>query len=198
MKTIVISSPTIFTNEAIILQKLIEKGATYIHIRKPNTDLFAVREILEKIPSVFHPKIKLHYYSELLQEFPLIGFHHSRNTHFDEKMLINQSKSFHSFKKIIANKAPYQYYFLSPIFPSISKEGYHPNYSLTECKRFLMAYPNNNCIALGGISAQKYRTTKGSRLYRRSFIGRTMARRKCRQNHRKIRKNLQTNKPLIL
>ncbi len=152
MKIIVISLPTAFPNEAITFLKLLKAGADYIHLRKPRTDLNIIRNILEDIPKKYHNKIKLHYYSELLKEFPLVGFHHSSSSTYLDGMKTEQSKSFHSFREVSSNNIPYQYYFLSPIFPSISKKGYLPNYTLKEYKIFLENHPMNNCIALGGVS----------------------------------------------
>ncbi len=159
MKFIVISSPEPFENETVIFQQLLKVGVAMIHLRKPTTDLETVRAILKGIPTRYHSKIKLHYYTELLDEFPLIGYHHSSKTDFNEQFKNKQSKSFHSFEAIQSNKYDYEYFFLSPVFPSISKVGYLPNYTFKEFEIFLKT--TTNCIALGGICKQNIGQLQG-------------------------------------
>ena len=160
MKIIVISSPSPVSNEAFIFQKLIESGVDYIHIRKPGDALSIVRNLLINLPSVFHSKIKLHYYIELIKEFPLVGFHHSGASSFDRSIEKKQSKSFHSFEEVEQNTFPYEYFFLSPVFSSISKVNYQPNYSIDEFQSFLEFYQNKSCIALGGVSEANVKQLK--------------------------------------
>jgi thiamine-phosphate pyrophosphorylase len=154
MKLVVISSPSAVPNEANILINLFKEGVDYIHIRKPKTKTITVRELLTSIPIAYHCQIKLHYYDKLLIDFPLIGFHHSSKSKFNSNLQIKQSKSFHSFEEVTTNNYPYEYFFLSPVFPSISKTNYNPTYSIAEFEEFIKTHQQQNCIALGGINQQ--------------------------------------------
>lgn len=154
MKLIVISSPVSLPNESLVLTMILKEGVDYLHIRKPEADLSLVRDLLDSIPNEFHSKIKLHYYQELLNDYPEIGFHHSSKTDFDSSINREQSKSFHTFEEVELSQYNYEYCFLSPVFPSISKQGYIPHYSLREFESFLKGYKNQRIVALGGVNEQ--------------------------------------------
>jgi thiamine-phosphate pyrophosphorylase len=68
------------------------------------------------------------------------------------------STSFHSTTAIFKSRRKYEYVFLSPVFDSISKQGYKGNFSLEELKSFLKS--KKNIIALGGINAENIELVK--------------------------------------
>ena len=71
-----------------------------------------------------------------------------------KEVLKCQYYSAHSTEEILANPG-YDYYFLSPIYDSISKEGYKSAFSKTELTEFLHAHPEIKVMALGGMTADK-------------------------------------------
>lgn len=166
MKLIVISSPDFLLNEGLLLTDILKEGVDYLHIRKPNAEVEEVRQLLNVLPTQFHDKIKLHYFRELLSEYPLIGYHHSSQSTYDRLIEVSQSKSFHQFEEIESNQFPYDYCFLSPVFPSISKQGYSPTYSLDQIELFLAQQSNQQIIALGGVNEQNCKELK-----KRGFSG---------------------------
>jgi thiamine-phosphate pyrophosphorylase len=63
---------------------------------------------------------------------------------------IQLSTSFHTFQDLIASPKVFDYVFLSPIFNSISKDGYNAGFDLEELKQVLENI-GHHVIALGGV-----------------------------------------------
>ena len=170
MKIIVITKPTFFEGEAKQIIALLQSKVDFLHIRKPNAKAQQVASLLEKIPEHFYPKLKIHYYQELLTQFPLIDFHHSSKTDFIKDLTKNQSKSTHSLASLI-NRTQYHYQFISPVFESISKQGYTPNFSIDDLNNYLTENGISNAVALGGIDVTNVHRIKTLPLYGIALLG---------------------------
>ena len=133
MKLIVISSPTPVPNEHEIINSLFEEGLEIFHVHKPDFSKQEIKDFIQQIPSKYHNRIALH------SDFP----------------------KFHSLEELKAHKEKYDYAFLSPIFDSISKEGYKSKFShrlhrTSQIKSELIsAISGKYIIALGGIDEDK-------------------------------------------
>lgn len=125
MKLIVISNPVNLNNEHVILCSLFEAGLECFHVYKPLFSKEEIQNYIQGIPSVYHSKIVLH--SEYFK--------------------------FHSLKELEECKEKYEYAFLSPVFDSISKQGYKGKFDLQELKNspLLRREAGGEIIALGGI-----------------------------------------------
>jgi thiamine-phosphate pyrophosphorylase len=152
MKLIVIS-PEKGTAELKVLQSLFDEGLEYFHLRKPEMKEKELREYLQSIPQAYFNKIILHSHHQLAAELSLKGIHypeHKRNeTRFFPSHL-HLSTSFHSLHDLSVAEARFDYVFLSPIFNSISKEGYQSAFELQEIKEILEKV-EQHVVALGGI-----------------------------------------------
>jgi thiamine-phosphate pyrophosphorylase len=151
MKLIVISNPTNLNNEHEITCSLFDAGLKYFHLRKPDFSKNEMDNFLKQMPEKYFDRIVLHSHFELQEKYNLKGIHtkpHLQKTTLNE---ISISASFHSFKEIEECKEKYDYFFLSPIFNSISKENYKAAFDRSELKCFLDHNKERNIIALGGM-----------------------------------------------
>jgi len=179
MKLIVITSSERAENEAKKINALFEAGLEILHLRKPDFSKKEYVDLLEEIKQEYHPKIKIHEFFELTENYNLMGVHlNRRNPNYDiprhaeldsashaKKEIAGQarndernthtitiSKSCHSIEEL-DDIDKYDYVFLSPIFDSISKKGYSSNFSdevLLEASS--SGKINQKVIALGGIN----------------------------------------------
>jgi thiamine-phosphate pyrophosphorylase len=148
-----ITNPHSLKNEAETIIALLEEGIDYIHIRKPQMEESRVLDLVKQIPQCFHSRMAIHYHHHLAQTTDIGGLHESNHHPVTNRENKRISKSCHSIKEAASCK-DYNYLFLSPIFDSISKEGYHSNIDRQELTRFLR-HPHSTgerVIALGGIS----------------------------------------------
>ena len=76
-----------------------------------------------------------------------------------EKTVIHQKfkGSCHSFKEVEAVDGELEYCFLSPVFDSISKQGYKSNFNREELQGFLKKDRKIKVIGLGGVTENNYR-----------------------------------------
>ncbi len=151
---VVISNENKINNEAQLINNLFKNGLDFLHLRKPNSTLEEVKELLVAIQPIFYPKIALHQYHFMAEEYHIKRIHLKSN---ERNLYENFSKenytlscSIHSIDEF--NLLPeniFDYCFLSPVFNSISK----PNY-LAKKNNFTTKNNTNKTkiIALGGIN----------------------------------------------
>ncbi len=144
--------------EIELITSLFESGLKILHVRKPTFTEDELRNYLQEIPNKFRKKIIIHSHYKLAKEFSLKGIHlteRNRKLKFQNFKII--SASFHSTAEILKSRRNYEYVFLSPMFDSISKQGYKSNFNLEELESFLKR--KNNVIALGGIYSKNIKLT---------------------------------------
>lgn len=156
MELVVITPERMLANEATVINRLFSGGLRTLHLRKPHSSAEDLRRLLTNIDVAYHQRIVLHDHFLLAEEFNLKGVHLNRrnNTPPAGKML-SVSKSCHTWSELMETEA-YSYVFLSPIFNSISKEGYTRAFTEEE----LIAARNDGRLhrkvyALGGISRKE-------------------------------------------
>lgn len=165
MKLILISNPTNISNEHTLLNTLFDEGLAYFHLRKPNFTQNEMEEYLQQLPSIYLNKVVLHSHNELVEKYNLKGMHKTATTISRVLETKYVSTSFHSLNEIRNYNDEYEYIFLSPVFNSISKEGYKSNFSKSDLKNFFQStstcyHTSQNefrtswgeVIALGGIN----------------------------------------------
>lgn len=155
MQLIVITSPTFTVGEASIISQILALGIDKVHIRKPNATADECRQLIEGIPAHLHSRLVLHDHFELTTQFPSIGVHlNHRNSTPPTDFKGSISKSCHSLDEVERAKPMCHYVFLSPIFDSISKQGYAsaflPDVLIAAQKQGII---DRKVYALGGISA---------------------------------------------
>lgn len=164
MKIIVITRPEFFDGEVALVNKLFEHGMERLHLRKPRATRQELAVWIEGIAPLFRQRIVLHDHHELARHYALGGIHlNSRNPEIPQwadqekyQHPFTLSRSCHSIEEVQQNRNILDYMFLSPIYDSISKEGYGAAFSrqqLTEA--YATGILGDNVFALGGISADK-------------------------------------------
>ncbi len=158
---VVITPEKNHSKEIEIITSLFECGLKILHVRKPDFTEDQLRFYLQEIPNNFYKKIVIHSHYKLATELNLKGIHlteKARKTKRVNSTFKIISTSFHSTAAIFKSRRKYEYVFLSPIFDSISKQGYKSNFSLEELKYFLQR--KKNIIALGGINIENIESVK--------------------------------------
>ena len=151
-KLIVITSPYFFKGEDSILSHLFDEGMQHLHLRKPDSEANELRKLLDRIPDIYYPKVVLHDCFNLAIEYGLGGIHlNRRNNQSPDGFTGTISCSCHSIEEL-EQFGKLDYLFLSPIFQSISKEGYGNGFKPETLRQASNAgIINDKVIALGGI-----------------------------------------------
>lgn len=149
-KIIVFTAPDALENEAAKIAELLDCGVDYVHLRKPGWNREILESLLKEIPESYHSKLKLHDHFELCEKYGLGGVHlNSRNSR-PISAAKKISASCHSLDEI--SKYPEcEYVTLSPVFDSISKNGYTSAFNLNEIENEIKG---PNVIALGGVTPE--------------------------------------------
>ncbi|MBU2996548.1 thiamine phosphate synthase [Cellulophaga baltica] len=133
---VVISPEKDVKNEIGILNQLFKAGLEYYHFRKPDKNLQQHCDYLNQVEEIYHNRIVLHCFHELINDFNLKGIHfqeQKRKDHIDNpgryfknlKMYGKTiSSSFHEPEELEDCYFEFDYHLLSPVFNSISKVGY--------------------------------------------------------------------------
>lgn len=152
MVLIVITTPYFFEGEDRILSLLFQEGMERLHLRKPQSNVNELRMLLEAIPLEYRSRIVLHDHFELAVEYQLAGIHlNSRNHAIPQGFKGSVSRSCHSLEEVQENRA-LDYVFLSPLFQSISKEGYGSGFPMEVLHQAASdGIINQKVIALGGM-----------------------------------------------
>ncbi|MBD3904231.1 thiamine phosphate synthase [Chryseobacterium sp. Ch-15] len=151
---IVISPEELVQNETEIINQLFQEGLDLIHIRKPFISQNEMKNFIQKIDSKFHSQVVLHSHHDLAENFNISRFHFRE---IDRKNGLSQSftnktisTSIHDIETFNQLNEEWEYAFISPVFPSISKKGYGENSNiLNDIKK--RDNQNVKLVALGGI-----------------------------------------------
>mgnify|MGYP000400937329 FL=1 len=147
------------SNEIEILNQLFQKGLQYYHLRKPSKSYEEHCEYLNQIDKQYHDRIVVHYFHELINEYNLKGVHfqeQKRRDHIDNPghyfKNLNMfgktiSSSFHEPEELECCEFEFDYHLLSPVFSSISKEGY-------KGRGFDVSNIDKLIIGMGGINSE--------------------------------------------
>ncbi len=144
-------------NEVVILQQLFQEGLQCYHLRKPHKSLEEHIQYISLIDEEYHNRIVVHYFHELVNDYDLKGIHFQEqkrrdalengNRYFNGLNMIGKtiSSSFHEPEELANNGFEFDYNLLSPVFSSISKEGY-------EGRGFNVNHIDKTIIGMGGIN----------------------------------------------
>ena len=147
-------------NEIEILHQLFQEGLQYYHFRKPNKDYKEHCEYLNQIDTKYHNRIVTHYFHELVNEFDLKGIHFQEQKRrdcldipSDYFVKLNNmygktiSSSFHELEELEQHNFEFDYHLLSPVFSSISKQGYTG-------RGFDVNHINKTIVGMGGVTTK--------------------------------------------
>jgi thiamine-phosphate pyrophosphorylase len=152
---IVITPEEIIQNETEVINELFQDGLDLLHIRKPFINSEEMMDFIQKINSKFHQQLVLHSHYDLAENFNISRLHFREIDRQNElyKSFIDKtiSTSVHDIQTFNELNEDWEYSFISPVFPSISKKGYGENSTiLNDIKN--RAHSNVKLIALGGIN----------------------------------------------
>ena len=152
---VVITPPYRIPDEEVIVNSLFKNGLHLLHLRKPDAERVVYERFIQKIEPCFRERIVVHDHFDLVEAYGLRGIHlkSKQAEHFgDRKRYAHVSVSCHSFEEIATLPFTPDYVFLSPVFDSISKQGYKSMFTPDMLKEGLKK-TSTPVIALGGISA---------------------------------------------
>lgn len=152
---IVITPEERVQKETEIINELFREGLDLLHIRKPFVSREEMEDFIRKIDPQFHHQLVLHSHYDLAKDFNISRFHFRevdrRNNvqkPFTDKII---STSVHDIETFNELNEEWNYAFISPVFPSISKKGYGKDSTvLDDIKN--RNNPKVRLIALGGIN----------------------------------------------
>lgn len=154
MIRIAITPHDILPDEAKRITNLLALGWNYLHLRHPDATIRDIRNIIEAIPQSYHSRIKLHGHFELVHSFNLGGLHlNSRCPVPPAGYTGKLSISCHTPEELLDCTGK-EYATFSPVYASISKPGYGPEFSREEIEEAVRKSPVA-VIALGGVTPDK-------------------------------------------
>jgi len=153
---IVITHEDLISHEIETINEMFRAGLDLLHIRKPFINDEEMKVLINGIDQTFHPKLILHSHYEVGKFYNISRFHVREadrvnglyRSKIEEGNII--STSVHQINDYNMLENEWQYSFVSPVFPSISKKGYGQDTKMLED---LMCRNNTyvKLIALGGI-----------------------------------------------
>lgn len=161
---ILITNPHSIPNETEIINALFEEGLEVLHLRKPGFDQVQMREFISKIDQRFHERIMIHSHYELLDSYNLKGLHFTEKTKhllpdYDD-VQCTKSMAVHELAELKSVRSTVDYILLSPLFPSVSKEGYSKQWDIEELRQELAKTHGFGTVALGGITLDNVKQVK--------------------------------------
>lgn len=152
---IVITPEERIQRETEIINELFQEGLDLLHIRKPLISREELKDFIRKIDMQFHHQLVLHSHYDLAKDFNISRFHFREIDRqnglfkpFKDKLI---STSVHDIETFNELHEEWNYAFISPVFPSISKKGYGKDSTiLNDIKK--RSNSTVKLIALGGIN----------------------------------------------
>ena len=162
MKIIAITTPNFIECEASVIPHLLQLGIDLVHIRKPSATSEQMALLLDSLPTWCYDQLVVHDCLELANKYNLKGVHLNRRNHtVPDNFKGSVSMSCHSLEEVEIKKDMADYVFLSPIFNSISKNGYNSAFSKEELHNAMkQGTIDKKVIALGGVSLANIETVK--------------------------------------
>ena len=156
MEWIVITSPGFLQGEADFIDRLFGHGLDRLHLRKPGAGIGECRRLLDGISREWLPQIVVHDNFGLCREYGLGGVHlNGRNPMAPPNHEGSVSRSCHSLEEISRYKGECDYLTLSPIFNSISKQGYMAAFGPGQLAAARdSGLIDSRVIALGGVTLE--------------------------------------------
>ncbi len=162
MKLIVITLPDFFEGETVAINRFFASGLEILHLRKPEASAEEMEQLLKQISPEFRSRIVVHSHFELAIRYGLKGIHLNRRFPSPPAGFAGHiSASCHSIEELSERGESFGYLFLSPIFNSISKQGYKASFSAQTLRQaHEHGIIGSNTIALGGICPDNIPTVK--------------------------------------
>lgn len=159
---IVITSPTTIPNEINTIHALIENGLELLHIRKPDFSEMEMKQFLSEIKEEYRSQLVLNSQHQLATDFGINRLHFTEKNRKEiapENLEAYKEKGYHlstathCITEFNDLNPVFEYAFLSPVFPSISKVGYQSKVDLLEAVKERSNF-STKLIAMGGIYSE--------------------------------------------
>ncbi len=153
MLRIAITPEEILPDEAKTITAILDSGWDMVHLRHPAATVKDMRRIIEAVPQRLHRKLRLHGHFSLTDEFNLGGLHlNSRCPNPPANYSGTLSLTCHSPEQVAeaAAAGKHDYVILSPVFDSVSKQGYNAAFSPEDIRRATSC--GVPVVALGGVT----------------------------------------------
>lgn len=172
MKSLLITAPEYKSAEHETISYALASGLDVLHIRKPGWPEMLVKEYIRKIPECWHNKLMVHGHVSIATSMNIRGVNCGRhNWPQPTSKEIVWSKSAHGIDELIKFRHQYAYFMLSPIYDSISKEGYKSPFNRTDLLQFLTKNKELSVYALGGIRKEYLADIKEMGFSGAAFLG---------------------------
>lgn len=153
---IVITLPEYIDGEAERIVQLLCR-VDLIHLRKPGSIIERLEQLINEIPTEYHNRLVLHDHHSLAVKYNLFGVHlNSRNPMPPVGWGGSISRSCHTLDELMEWKDRCNYLSLSPIYDSISKQGYMSAFSHEMIRKAAAeGIIDRKVLALGGVTFNK-------------------------------------------
>lgn len=145
---LVITPEQPLSDEAAILAALVDAGCQRLHLRRPGGGYAALAQLVAALPAEHRQRCTIHGPRQWALDLGCGGYHHPQA---QREAQLRSSRSWHQLHE---PSEVCDYGLLSPVFPSISKPGYQPSWSLAAARSQAAQWP---CpvYALGGITPDR-------------------------------------------
>ncbi|MDH6251371.1 thiamine-phosphate pyrophosphorylase [Chryseobacterium sp. H1D6B] len=158
---IVITPEVCIPDETKWINQMFQEGLDLMHIRKPFITDTEMETFINQLDRPFLSKLVVHSHYDLAEKWGISRLHFREEDRLDgsyvkyaENKMI--STSVHSIDAYNVLGKEWEYAFLSPVFPSISKNGYGLDKTILEDLKH-RNNPNVKLIGLGGINKDTIR-----------------------------------------
>ncbi|MDR3026696.1 thiamine phosphate synthase [Chryseobacterium sp.] len=153
---LVITPELMVSKETDHINLMFQEGLDLLHIRKPWVSRNELTEFITQIDEAFYPQLVLHTHYDLREEYNISRFHvreidRKEGSYKSFAEDNNISTSVHDITTYNTLDKEWEYAFISPFFPSISKKGYGMDSTIKE-EIIHRNNPDVKLIALGGIN----------------------------------------------
>ena len=157
MLWLVITSPSFFPGEAAFIHRLFAHGVDIVHLRKPGATSEECARLLDGLTSDDRRRIVIHDFFEFAEPYGLKGIHlNARRSTVSDGYEGHVSRSCHSLEEVKRYKDACDYVFLSPIFDSVSKQGYASAFTDATLRQASCdGIIDHKVVALGGVTPDK-------------------------------------------
>ncbi len=159
---IVITTDGAYPDEGQHINNMLSTYASKVHLRKPQWSRLQMEALIRSVDAQNRSRLVLHSHFELCTRYGLGGIHLGRGrTSIPTNHVGTISYSCHSIAELEQCSSQYDYCTLSPIFDSISKQGYRAAFTPQELEQAkLKGIITPKVYALGGITFNKIDTLK--------------------------------------
>lgn len=153
----VVTSEPDLPDEAAAWESLRDAGMTHLHLRKPHWNEARMAACLESLSPALRACVRLHDHHALAARYKVGGIHlNARHPAPPQGYRGNVSRSCHTLEEVERHKGACEYVFLSPVFASISKQGYEAAFTPERLRAAAESgLIDARVVAMGGVTPDR-------------------------------------------